>query len=247
MEREPLILLLIAVVTTGAAFVQNFIGFGYAIVALSLFSYVLDIRDANIIVTLSFLLPVIAGVWTYRQELPVTSLLVCLAGALCGLPIGLYIFSAVDALWLIRLSGLLIATLAIHGFFTSPSAENKPSDSWLGASLAGLASGLLAGAVGMGGPPVATFATRQSWSPDKIKGFLLTFLLLLGALRAAGLASAGWIGERSLVHAAVAIPFALAGGYLGVRASRKMAGSKFRRLTMACLFLLSLGMIFRTA
>ncbi len=249
-EDLPLILLLIPLVILIAATVQGTIGFGYAIVSLSIFSYFLDFREANVIVALSVLAPLVSAVWAYWGELKISTLLTCLAGALLGLPFGLYVFSVVNEAWLIRGTGVLIFILSAEGLWSMRAPIETQHDgetSWLWTVVAGIASGLLTGAVGMGGPPVAAYASRQSWSPRQIKVFLLAFTFLSATLRACGLAAAGWINISVLTYALLAIPFALLGIFVGLKVSHNIDARLFRGLTMGALLLLSLGMIFRTS
>lgn len=244
-----LILLLIPLVIFLAATVQGTIGFGYAIVCLALFSYFVDFREANVIVAVSVLAPLISAVWMYRGELKIQTLLICLAGAIVGLPIGLYFFSVVNETLLIQVTGVLIFLLSAEGLWSMRKEikiETEKETSWLWTSIAGIASGLLTGAVGMGGPPVAAFASRQSWSPRQIKVFLLAFSFLTAILRVSGLAAAGWMDLSVLSYCVLAIPFALLGIYCGLKVSHNIDARVFRGLTMGTLLLLSLGMIFRS-
>lgn len=250
MRKEfTLLLMLIPLVIFLAATVQGTIGFGYAIVCLALFSYFLDFRDANVIVAVSVLAPLISAVWMYRGELKIKTLLICLAGAIAGLPVGLYFFSVVNEVLLIRCTGVLIFLLSAEGLWSMRKEiqiETDRETSWLWTSITGVASGLLTGAVGMGGPPVAAFASRQAWSPRQIKVFLLAFSFLTAVLRVSGLAAAGWMNLSVLSYCILAIPFALLGIYVGLKVSHNIDARLFRGLTMGTLLLLSLGMIFRS-
>ncbi|WP_158261334.1 MULTISPECIES: sulfite exporter TauE/SafE family protein [Pirellulaceae] len=244
-----MILLLISLVIFLAATVQGTIGFGYAIVCLAIFSYFLDFREANVIVAVSVLAPLIAAVWMYRGEIKRRTLLICLAGAIAGLPVGLYFFSVVNETLLIRVTGVLIFLLSAEGLWSMRreiKIETERETSWLWASITGVASGLLTGAVGMGGPPVAAFASRQPWSPTQIKVFLLAFSFLTAILRIGGLTAAGWMNLSVLSYCVLAIPFALLGIYVGLKVSHNIDARVFRGLTMGTLLLLSLGMIFRS-
>lgn len=244
MEQIILTSAMIGLVIVLSAFVQSTVGFGYAIVALSIFSYFLDFREANAIVALSILLPLVAAVWSYRGELKLTTLMICLGGAAAGMPFGLYFFTFIDEVWLIRITGVLIFLLSAEGLWSSQKVTQDGDASWQWASVAGVASGFLAGAVGMGGPPVATYASRQSWSPRQIKVFLLAFSLLVASLRAGGLSVTGWIDGSILFYSAVATPFAFLGGYIGLRISHNIDAKLFRRMTMGALMLMSIGMVF---
>ncbi len=241
-ENWPLFFL-IALAITGSGFVQSSLGFGYAIVALGILPYFFDIRQANVIVSLTILVPLVFSTWAYRRGLEWPTLLWCLGGAAIGLPMGLFVFSTIDSRWLVRGTGFAILLLALDGLFLSSRNSSGKAPSFLWTTFAGAASGLLAGAVGVGGPPVVAYASRHPWSPNQIKAFLLSFSLMLSLLRVFGLAMTGWIDEKGIFYSAIALPFGLIGGYLGTRFSRKIDALQFRRITMAVLLLLSIGML----
>ncbi len=245
MDQELLITLLFAAIISISAFVQCALGFGYAVVALSAFSYFVNIREANVVVSLSILAPLTFGVWSCRRDLNCSILLICLGGAAIGLPLGLFVFCKIDAGLLIRITGLLVFLLALDGLFSRRSDRSEKSPSLFWTTIAGASGGLLAGATGMGGPPVAAYALRQSWPAQQIKAFLFGFSLLLAMLRAVGLAATGWIDQTLLLYSLAAVLFAVAGGYVGLHVSRDIDTRKFRRLTMVALMLLSMGMIVR--
>lgn len=245
MDQTALTIALVAAVILLSAFVQCSLGFGYAVIALSIFSYFLDFKAANGIVAVSVIPPLVNSVWTYRGELKTRTLFMCILAAAIGLPVGLTAFTLVEEAWLIRITGLLIFLLALEGLFANPAADTVGNPSWVWTSIAGAASGILAGAVGMGGPPVATYASRQSWSPRQIKVFLLAYSLLLSVLRVAGLTVTGWIDGTVLFYSLIATPFAMLGARVGMRASHNIDPVWFRRLTMSALLLLSAGMMLR--
>jgi len=239
-----LLFLVLALVIAGAGFVQSSLGFGYAVVALSILPFFVDVRFANLVVSLSVLVPLAAAVWTYRTGLDWRLLAWCLSGALLGLPIGLLVFVTLDADWLVRGTGLVILLIVLDSFRQQGEPSPRPiSPLWTVA--AGAASGMLVGAVGMGGPPVVAYAARQAWSAVRFKAFLISFLLILAGLRACSLAATGWIDGRVLWYSLAVVPFGLAGGHLGTLASRRIDGLRIRRTAMVLLLFLSAGMILR--
>ncbi len=236
--------LAVAIVIAGSAFIQSSIGFGYAVVALAVLPFFVEVRQANIVVSLSILVPLTSALWMYRRGLDWRMMFWCLGGAVFGLPVGFYVFSAFEEDWLIRGTGLVIFLVAVDGFRTRRDRPDKAtSPVWSVA--AGAASGLLAGSVGVGGPPVAAYAARQDWSATRFKAFVISFSLMLSLLKAFGLFAGGWINQTILLYSVAVVPFGLAGGYLGAVVSRNIDGRLVRRLAMVMLLILSVGMIIR--
>lgn len=235
----------IAAIITLSSFVQSSMGFGYAIVSLAVLPFVLDVRDANVVVSLSMIVPLLFAVWAYREGIDWRTMVCCLAGSALGLPLGLLIFSTIDADVLVRGTGVAILILAIDGLRPRREADVPRQASRLWSACAGCASGLLAGSVGMGGPPVAAYAARQPWSPNQFKAFLISFSLALSVLKALGLTATGWTTGSALFYTAAAAPFGFLGCQLGIVASRNINARRFRQITMTVLVMLSLGMIVR--
>ena len=237
--------ILFALIITGSGFVQSSMGFGYAVVALALLPYFIDVRTANLIVSISGLVPLAFGLWAYRLGLDWRGLGHCLAGAAIGLPIGLLVFVYVEADWLMQGTGIVILLTALHDLFTWSRRHAATSISQAWSTVAGTVSGFLAGAVGIGGPPIAAYAVRQSWSPEQSKAFVISFMMTLSLLKAFSLVAAGLIGNKVWMLAAVAVPFGYVGSRLGIVASRKINVDCFRRRTLVMLVLVSFGMIVR--
>jgi uncharacterized protein len=239
-----LLILIFAAVLTGCGFVQSCIGFGYAVVAMSILPYIMDVRLANLALSLSVILPTILAVRAYRHDLDWPALVWSLAGATLLLPIGLLAFAYLSADVLFRGTGLAILLVTLPELRNANVISSRPTSRMLSAA-AGAISGFLTGAVGIGGPPIAAYAVRQRWSPSRFKAFVLAFLLLLSLAKALGVAAAGWVDETVLVYSAIAIPFAMLGGYLGIRASRRFEGHHFRHAIVILLLVNSTGMLIR--
>ncbi len=235
----------IAIITTLSGFVQSAMGFGYAIVALAILPLVLDIQTANILVSLSIILPLAVAVWAYRHGIDWTTMASCLAGASLGLALGLVVFSTVDGDWLTRATGIVILLLALDSLRMHGNREAQPRFSKGWSAVAGAVGGLLSGSIGIGGPPLAVYAARQMWSPVRFKAFLAGVSLLLSLLKGLGLAATGWIDQTVLVYSAAAVPFGLVGCQLGIVVSRNFNAHRFQRVTMGLLALLAIGMIVR--
>ena len=237
-------LMLFALVMTGAGFTQSCIGFGYAAVAMSFLPYFMDVRLGNLSVSLSAIAPMVIAIWWYRKQLDWTNLSWTLLGALLMMPVGLLAFAYLPADILVRGTGLAILLILLQQKPTKGFPQLSASMRF-GCARAGAISGFLAGAVGIGGPPIAAFAYRQPWDPRRFKVFVLAFLLAESLIKVAGVAAVGWVDRKVLVHTAVAIPFALAGGQLGILMAKRMHPDRFRRVVLVMLVFASLGMIVR--
>lgn len=168
------------------ALVQSAIGFGMGIVAIPL----LVSGGAPLPIAMSLLMPnvliqTMVSCWRLREHLPWSESWQVVIWRLVSLPLGVFLLkiasaqgqSATRFLLGIGLIGLLLAP----GETGKDQASRKsPGLGWTCA--AGLASGLLMGLIGMGGPPLMAWVMRQDWPPQRQRAFLwLSFLLALPA------------------------------------------------------------------
>lgn len=240
-----ILLVAIALTITASGFVQSAMGFGFGIVAFVVLPFIVDVRLAHVVVSLSMIGPLSVAVWAYRRGIDWPTGGCCLGGAMLGLPLGLLVFSSVEAGWLVRGTGVAILLMALDGLMVRRErSKQSPLSHWWSA-VAGAASGLLSGSIGMGGPPIAAYAARQPWSPRRFKAFLISFSFVLSLLKVSALTVAGWIDQTVLFNCAVAMPFGLAGCQLGIMVSRKIKTRRFRQITMGVLVCLAIGMIYR--
>ncbi|HCO24228.1 MAG TPA: hypothetical protein DIT97_14730, partial [Gimesia maris] len=127
MFSDPQLWFFVLAVIFLSAFIQGIIGFGYAIVAMAVLPLMLDFREANLLVALSIVLPVIWIFWAYRKHSNFKVLLGAIAGSLVGLPLGLLMFTVIDLDYLVRGTGLVILLIVIDGFFQKPvQTESGP-------------------------------------------------------------------------------------------------------------------------
>jgi len=246
MSEASQVWLIFVCVITCSAFVQSSLGFGFAMVAMAVLPYFFEIRQANIIISLSCLAPMLMACWFYRRDLDLSILLFALLGALVGLPAGLLVFKYANSSWLVRGTGFVILLIVIHSLLhrRNSNATAKIASLWSG--LAGIASGFLAGSVAVSGPPIVLYATHQPWPPHRIRAFVLGFLTIQASIKALSLAVLGLIDQSILIFTIVAVPFGFLGAQLGARVVEYIDAERFRLIALIFLGLIAMGMIIRT-
>ena len=217
-----------------AAVVRGYAGFGFSLLSITALSILLE--PGQIIPTI-FILEVCASIhllataWRHVHWQALGWLLV---GCLIGTPLGVYALARAPAAPLkIALASvvLIIAVLLSRGFAIK-SMPSRP-----GLSGTGLVSGVLNGALGVGGPPVVIlfFSTPTGAATGRasmIAYFLFTDLLGLGWQWHDGLLNRQAL-ERALLYA----PALIAGVSVGNRMFARVDPARFRvwvlRLLMA--------------
>jgi len=219
-----------------AAIVRGFSGFGFsllAITAISLFVRVQDIVPTIFMLEVAASLNMIPSIW---HEIDWRGIRFLLLGYIVGLPFGLYALVYAPAAPLNIALGIFViatGTLMLRGF----RLEKTPS---AGATVGtGVASGLLNGAFGTGGPPVVLFYFSTPGAAAVGRASIVAFFLSTDTLGLAGQAYSGIITLQSFIQFVFWLPTLLIGVAVGAKGFRHMDQARFRRAVLIILIALA--------
>lgn len=212
-----------------ASLMRSFSGFGFALMAVPIFSFFLSPGDS---VVLSALLTLVVSGLTYRAwwgKYPTDAFLPMIAGSVVGTAAGVYFLSNVSAaqfqLWI----GLSVITACLL------LARFKPSDTPPSSALAGgtgVASGLMNGAFAIPGPPVILFVMATIHNPASSRAFLMAFFVVSNAVSFVMFGVAGLVTATPLMLFLVAFPVMLLGDRLGTWAFHRVGGTAYRPVAL---------------
>lgn len=220
----------IAAATLLAFVVRGLSGFGSSMVGIGALSILLppaQVVPAFLAIELLSTVHLLPSVW---RQVDWRSLRWVIGGCAVSTPAGLLLLAGLDPnpmRWFVSMCLTVIALLMLSGLASRLAPRRQPGP--LGATAVGIASGLLNGAAGIGGPPAIVFyfstAGTEVSRATLIAFFLFTDLYALAWAGGAGLlATAGW----PLI--VVALPFALLGVWLGSRLYLRLDEAKLRQL-----------------
>ncbi len=213
-------------------------GFGAALLMAPLLALVASARDTLCLVTLLNALPLTHALApAMRRQVDHRVLLPMLGAAACGLPCGLWAVQRVPAGHfglLVGLSVLLSAALMASGW--RPRWTPGPA----GAALAGLASGLLTGFGGVGGPPAILYLLAIDTDARRLRASFLVYFGCLYPMALACIALGGVLDRALLLQSLLLAPLFHAGGLLGERVYRVLDPRYFRRVVLALLMIIGL-------
>ena len=218
--------------------VRGVSGFGSAMVGIGGLSLLLPPQQvvpaflALELLTTAHLLP---GVW---RQIDWKSLRWVIGGCLLATPLGLTLLAGLDAAamrLMVSLCLLAIATLMLSGLAARLTPKQTPGP--LGALAVGAVSGALNGAVGISGPPAIVFYFATTAAATSRATLIAYFLFTdVWALVLAG--GAGLLTQAALPLITVALPFSLAGIWLGQRLYLRLNEAQLRRLVWTLLAVL---------
>lgn len=228
-----------------AAAVQSMTGFGFALVAISLLPFFLELPLAIPLVLLMCLLNSL-GLWLYyRDDFQWTAISPLVLSALGATPIGLvglhYVPEAIALKALGALVVLYVAYDAVCLFTPVLTMPDLESPRW--AYLFGGLSGLLTGAFTTGGPPLVMYANSKEWSPEQFKGNLPGVYVVALAFALAGHYFEGHLTAELWKIALYTTPMFAAGMGLGILLSKKIDAASFKRIVLSLLGVIGLKLI----
>jgi uncharacterized membrane protein YfcA len=194
---EPTIVYVVVVFFI-ATIVRSTIGFGEALVAVPLLALRIPVAVATpCVVAISV---IVAGVnllidWRHVEIRSATGLVL---SSLIGLPIGIFVLRLLDDRIVKLLLGVMIVGISMYSLTRRSAAVPSLTDRKRWLIVAGMVSGVLGGAYGMNGPPLAIYGTLRGWSPNRFRATLQGYFLVASVAGLIGYGVAGvWTSDAS--------------------------------------------------
>ena len=181
-----------------------------------------------------------------RRHVSMALILRMLPSCALGIALGLYLFKMLDALLLARGLGVLVTGYGLYALWQMRGAggERKPPRG------VALAASFLAGAVGtvfgtMASLFFAVCLEALRTTREQFRGTLAALMMTLAVIRGLGYLAVGEFGRESLLLFAAALPFMLAGIFIGDRIHTGISETTFRRVVCAILVLGGIPLMLR--
>ena len=223
-----------------AALVQSLTGFGFALVAVSLLPFFMDLQLAIALVIAVGLLGNISLWWYYRDDFEWTRVIHLSAAALATIPVGVVGLHYVPEHLALQVLGVMVLAYVSYSLLQL-SLPVLTGRSW--AYAFGAASGVLTGAFNIGGPPLVIYGNCNQWSPEQFKGNLPG---MFSVLSVAAIATHLWQGDFNqelLLQVGYASPFFIGGLGLGLWLSNYIDAASFRQGVLVLLGVLGLKLL----
>ena len=229
-----------------ATLIRSSLGFGEALVAVPLLALRTPVSvAAPLAVLVSILVAGVVVVQDWRR-IELRSARGLILAALLGIPLGVLLLAKADDHVVRLILGLVIIAFSLHALaFGGGRRLERDHAGWL--AVCGFLSGILGGAYGMNGPPLAIYGALRRWSPQQFRATLQGYFLPVSLV---GLAGYVWVG---LWDAAVTRYFlwslpgiAVAIG-LGRVLNRRMRTDRFARFLYMGLVLIGVVLLFQAA
>jgi uncharacterized membrane protein YfcA len=234
----------IVVVIFFATVIRSTVGFGEALVAVPLLSLRLPVAvAAPLAVAVSLLVAGLIVAQDWRQ-IEVRSASWLAASSLLGIPIGLLMLTLVDDHLVKLILGIIIIAFALYSLTAKRTTylERDHLSLVLGA---GFISGVLGGAYGMNGPPLAIYGALRRWSPQRFRATLQGYFFAASLAGLIGYAVVGLLRASTAHYMLLSLPSIVLGVIGGRALNQRLRSDGFFKVVYAGLAAIGAVLVFQ--
>lgn len=209
--------------------VRSTVGFGEALVGVPLLALRVPVAvAAPLAVVVSILIAglIVAQDW---RDIEVRSAGWLVGSSLVGIPLGLLLLTLVSDHIVKAILGVIIAAFATYSL-TAKRVRHLEHDHLSLLLGAGLVSGVLGGAYGMNGPPLAVYGSLRRWAPQRFRATLQGYFLVASLAGLAGYAAVGLLHPPLGRYLLLSLPGVCVGVVIGRVFNRRLRGDTFFRV-----------------
>jgi uncharacterized protein len=207
-----------------ATVVRSAFGFGEALIAVPLLAFVVPVEVAAptaVLVSITVALIIVIQDW---HRVHVKSALWLVVPTFFGIPLGLAMLKALPERGVEAILGVVVAAFALYSLL---SRRKRELDDDRLAGFFGFAAGVLGGAYGMNGPPLAIYGSLRRWSPEHFRATLQAYFLPASLAGMAGYWIGGLWTPAVNRYYALSLPGVLVAIFLGRAINQRMRGHRF--------------------
>ncbi|MGI8650037.1 MAG: sulfite exporter TauE/SafE family protein [Rubrobacter sp.] len=212
-----------------AGTISGLTGFGLALISVPLLLFVYEPQTVVLITVFISLVVNVSVVRDSRQDADRKIVFAMLLPCLVGVIVGAEVLRVVDPLYIRLFIGVFVvlsAALLIRSV-RIPGANTR----W-GPVVSGWASGALSTSTGLAAPPIVLLLASRNYAKRSFRGTSGLFFLFLSVFGFAALWLRGLVRLEDAIIAAILLPAAIIGKYLGTRLLERISEKSFRLLTL---------------
>jgi uncharacterized membrane protein YfcA len=220
-----------------ATLIRSTFGFGEALVAVPLLALRIPIAIAAPLAVLVSML--VAGVIVAQdwRKIEMRSASWLIVSSLFGIPLGLLLLARVNDHVVRMILGLVLVVFSTYSLTVKTKLHLKKDHMvWLMGS--GFCSGILCGAYGMNGPPLAIYGALRRWSPQHFRATLQGYFLPASLVGLIGYAAIGLWVPVVTHYFLQSVPAILVAILVGRALNHRLRGDGFFRFVCAGLIVI---------
>jgi len=207
-----------------ATLVRSALGFGEALIAVPLLALVMPIEVAAptaVLVSITVAFIIVIQDW---RRIHLISALWLVVPTFLGIPVGLFLLKTLPEPIVQAILGVIVMAFSVYSLASRRNHELK--DDRL-AGLFGFTAGVLGGAYGMNGPPLAIYGSMRRWSAEHFRATLQAYFLPASLAGMAGYWFGGlWTPAVNRFYL-ISLPGVVVAIFLGRAINRRMQNRRF--------------------
>ncbi|MDB5965354.1 MAG: hypothetical protein JWQ72_1854 [Polaromonas sp.] len=211
-------------------------GAGFGSLAVPLMALAVTVPEAAAIMMPVLLLVDLLGLAAFRRDFDAALLKFLLPYGLAGIVLGALLFKVLDARLVAGIVGACTLLFLAQRLLFPPRPDSAPPPRWLGALLS-MTSGFTSFVAHAGGPPLNAYVIPLRLSPLRFAATMAVFFFVINLSKWIPYAWLGLLDARNMLTAAVLLPLAPLGVWVGVRIARRIDAVLFYRLIYIGMFL----------
>ena len=228
-----------------ATLIRSALGFGEALIAVPILVMRIPLETAAplaVLVSITIAALIVAQDW---RQVHARSAGWLTLSTLFGIPLGLMLLMSPHQMAVKLILALVILFFAIYSLaFAGTTHLKSDSKPWL--LTCGFFAGILGGAYGMNGPPLAIYGTMRGWSPQHFRATLQGYFLPASILGMTGYFWKGlWTHELAYLYL-LTLPVTIPAIWLGRIANHRLPVQKFRTFVYVGLIVIALVLALQT-
>lgn len=211
--------------------------------SVPLLSLVMSPVKAAVLLLPLFVISDVVGVWLYRGNYSAINLKILVPAGLLGVLIGWLTASMISDLTIKLIIGLVGVSFCLQTWFKRGQGDVALPASVPKGIFWGAGAGFTSFIAHAGGPPFQVFVLPQKLPKAEFAGTATILFAIINFAKIGPYQNLSPYSVEDLMGAAVLVPFALAGTFVGAYLTKRIADAWFFKLVQAGLFLVSLKLI----
>jgi len=237
-------IILLSLIIFTASVVRGFTGFGLALVAVPLLQFMMPVTDTAVFIAM---INFIFSLLYYRRSKRVINnqplgVMALWTGA--GVAAGTLVLKYINPAFIQLGWGILILFIV---FALCRGVDFHIRSDKTAFTLSGLLGGLLSGATGITGPPVAVILSSMKTPKEKFNAIISVFILFAVSYALVFYLITGLVRQEILLLALCSVPALLAGLYTGDRLVARISQNTFTNIVYIVLVIMGLITLFKGA
>ncbi|MBI5276312.1 MAG: sulfite exporter TauE/SafE family protein [Burkholderiales bacterium] len=228
-------LLIIILGAAIAGFIQGLSGFGFAMTAIAIWAWVLEPRLTAALGVFGALAGQAFTAVTMRRRIEWKPVLPFLAGAMVGLPLGLWLLPQLDTPMFKAVLGTLLVVFCPLMFFSSRFPHIGHGEPHAGDYAAGAAGGVMGGLGGSTGVVPTLWCTLRGFEKDHQRSVIQNFNLVALAVTFAAYLGTGIVTANMLPLFLMVVPAIILPSLAGRRVYIGISEAGFRKVVLGLL------------